>query len=138
MRYMVMCFPANQRVYELATPRVFPTLAAAEAYRLSIVPGWRQPITVAVVRPDDAEDVWFNQHGAEFLFLFEYEDKAMGTCVWLLDEDGYEVGIPKAAFLAHFRQQPCSDCDGTGQTCGGHWKCSTCGATGRVKMEDGA
>ncbi len=69
MRYMVMCFPANQRVYELATPRVFPTLAAAEAYRLSIVPGWRQPITVAVVRPDDAEDVWFNQHGPDGSFV---------------------------------------------------------------------
>lgn len=29
----------------------------------------------------------------------------------------------------------CSDCDGTGAACGGHWKCGTCGATGYVKRE---
>lgn len=32
--------------------------------------------------------------------------------------------------------QPCTDCDGTGSTCGGHWSCSTCKATGRVPRED--
>lgn len=105
MRYMVMCLPAHQRIYELATPRVFSTLAAAEAFRSDLRPD-RQPITVAVVRPTDAEDVWFNQHGAEFLFLFEYEDKVMGTCVWLLDEDDCEVGLSKDDFLASFHQHP--------------------------------
>ena len=116
MRFMVLCLPGAaprapaRKQYALATPRVFPTLSGAEEYRKGIRPE-RRPITVAVVRPEDSDDVWYNQHGAEFLFLFEYEDATMGTCVWLLDEDGYEVGIPKASFSEHFQQAPeCPDC----------------------------
>lgn len=115
MRFMVLCVsaersPLRPRPYEVATPRVFPTLAAAEECRKGVRPE-RQPITVAIVRPTDGEDVWFNQHGAEFLFLFEYEDAAMGTCVWLLDEDGCEVGIPKPNFHSYFQKAPeCPDC----------------------------
>lgn len=32
---------------------------------------------------------------------------------------------------------PCSDCDGKGQTCGDHWKCSACSGTGFVLNEKG-
>lgn len=135
MRFMVMCFPVERSPlrpprYELATPRVFASLEAAERFRFKLMarsPG-REPITVVVVRPEPSEHVWYNQHGAEFLFLFEYEDEHMGTCVWLLDEDGIEVGIPKAGFLKSFSQAvPCSDCGGC---------CSVCKGTGRVRGEE--
>lgn len=141
MRFMVLSAPPTQskgRGYE-ACPRVFASLTEAEMYRATL-PASSRATTVAVVRPADAEDVWRNEHGCEFLFLYEYKSAAFqDTCVWLLDEDGIEVGIPKASFLKHFRQcERCSDCDGSGATCGKHWSCSTCKGTGRVKREDEA
>lgn len=42
----------------------------------------------------------------------------------------------KLAFDVTSPTEPCSGCDGSGATCGGHWKCSTCRATGRVRRED--
>ncbi len=103
MRFMVLCTSSRAEGgtggYEVATQRVFASLKDAESYRAGISSS-RRPLTVAIVRPDDSEDVWRNEHGCEFLFLFEYESREVGTCVWLLDEDGIECGVPKESFGA--------------------------------------
>lgn len=105
MRYMILRTSSKEEGgsggYEVC-PRVFATLDEAEQYRASISPS-RSPMTVAIVRPDDGESVWYNEHGVEFLFLYE-ETSGGERIVWLLDDLGCEVGIPKSGFEKSFRQ----------------------------------
>lgn len=104
MRFLVLVRNASNR-YEAASERVYASFEDAEAFRASLQGIAAGPaLTVGVVRPDDAEDVWFNQQGAEFLFLYEYES-AGERCVWLFDENGIEVGVRKDSFLKHFTRK---------------------------------
>ena len=107
MRYMVICREtkaegARRDQTTLASQRVFTRFEDAVDFCNEISESRRAHV-MAMVYPEEAQDVYENKHGREFLYLCETTNKRDGTVVWLLDEDDIDVGIPKAGFERDFK-----------------------------------
>lgn len=100
MRYMVLCKSTKAEGgndgYEVATQRTFTTFADAEKYAAPIAPG-REARIVVVIKPDEGDNVYQNQHGVEFLYLYEQDG-----VVWLVDEEGCDFGVHRESFDKYF------------------------------------
>ncbi len=108
MRYMVICREtkaegARRDQMTLASQRVFTRFEDAVDFCNEIAESRRAHV-MAMVYPEDAQDVYENKHGREFLYLCETKTKH-GQVVWLLDEDDHDVGIPKAGFEREFTRK---------------------------------